>query len=79
MLVVVATVVMILLVFWWIRKKLLCNYMCEQLVVANLQVVVANQQAVLAKVQMFCGEFAMRLCSSVVGGSEVSDATTWTI
>ena len=46
---------------------------------ANLQVVVANQQAVLAKVQMFCGEFAMRLCSSVVGGSEVSDATTWTI
>ncbi len=51
----------------------------NQVVVANLQVVVANQQAVLAKVQMFCGEFAMRLCSSVVGGSEVSDATTWTI
>ena len=41
-LVVVATVVMILLVFWWIRKKLLCNYMCEQLVVANLQVALAD-------------------------------------
>ena len=39
---VVPTVVMILLVFWWIRKKLLCNYMCEQLVVANLQVAVAD-------------------------------------
>ncbi len=54
--------------------------MCaNQVVVANLQVVVANQQAVLANVQMFSCDFAMRLCSSVVGGSEVSDATTWTI
>ena len=46
---------------------------------ANLQVVVANQQAVLAKVQMFSGVFARCLCSSVVGGGRVSDATTWTI
>ncbi len=51
----------------------------NQLVVANQQAVVANLQAEVAKVPMFTAEFAMCLCSSVVGGCGVSDATTWTI
>ena len=48
-------------------------------VVANLQVVVAKLQCGVVRLCVSLFVFARCLCSSVVDGCGVSDATTWTI